>query len=773
DISKGLSVPINTIEYNLQKLIKAGLVEKAKKHFWSVKGRKIDIYKLANKHIVISPKQSKPSMSALKVLLPILLVFVAAILILGLYGFGGDDIVVIDDSNDLRQFGSMQEMKDYLEEGRQGSEFYEGFFGGARVMATDMATGGSTSGVTEVSGAKSADDYSTTNVQVEGVDEADMMKNDDKYIYTVSGGKVVILDAYPAEDMKIVGEIDIENSRVSEMYLNDDKLILFISNYGYRIAEMKCGSMADGAKCGDVYHDGSAVLIYDVSDRSNPVLDDEILFDGQYIDSRMIGDHVYVISNKYINSRGPEMPVYYLDGVAREVAIRDVSYMPYIDDSYTFTLISAIDVNDGDFNTEVFLLGRSHTVYVSEDNIYLTYTKYISPEVFFDEMVMTVFKPLVPNQIDDKIDDVLDSDMEYWEKNRAVSEVVQDYSESLRGDDKSDFDERLMEKLIEFEESLSKKREKTVVHKLEVDDLNINYKDVGEAPGRVLNQFSMDEHDGNFRIATTTGNSWGWMGGGGNSLNHLYILDDDLDLIGSVEDLAKGERIYSVRFMGDRAYMVTFRQVDPLFVIDVSDAYNPEVLGYLKITGFSNYLHPYDENHIIGIGKDATEEGLFQGMKISLFDVSDVNNPVEKAKYEIGDRGTNSYALYDHHAFMFDKERNILVIPVDLAEINESKYEEQDMAWAYGDNVWQGAYVFNIDSNMISLRGMITHDDDREETGARWYYAGKFAVKRSLFMDNYLYTVSDAVVKAHNLQTVHEISKVDLGYEEEDRRVYY
>ncbi len=204
------------------------------------------------------------------------------------------------------------------------------------------------------------------------------------------------------------------------------------------------------------------------------------------------------------------------------------------------------------------------------------------------------------------------------------------------------------------------------------------------------------------------------------STNNVYVLDQNLDIYGRLENLAPGEQIYSARFMGNRCYLVTFKKVDPLFVIDLTDPGQPEVLGELKITGYSDYLHPYDENHVIGIGKEAVaaEEGDFawyQGVKISLFDVSDVANPKEIAKYEIGDRGTDSPVLNDHKAFLFDRSKNLLVLPVSVAEIDPSQYPGGMPSWAYGEVVWQGAYVFDISLERgLELRGKITHCDGEE-----------------------------------------------------------
>jgi len=290
----------------------------------------------------------------------------------------------------------------------------------------------------------------------------------------------------------------------------------------------------------------------------------------------------------------------------------------------------------------------------------------------------------------------------------------------------------------------------------------MNYVASGEIPGMVLNQFAMDEYDGYFRVATTVH--------GEKALNNVYVLNMALNITGSLTDLALGETIYSARFMGERCYLVTFRNIDPLFVIDLSNPTNPRLLGELKITGYSSYLHPYDENHIIGIGKETVAEqedfAWYQGVKISLFDVSDVSNPREISKYEIGDRGTDSPVLWDHKAFLFDKERNLLVMPVLEAKINATQYPEGVPSWAYGQPVWQGAYVFDISvDNGLQLKGKITHVENiTDPEQGYYYYYSPFAVERSLYIDNVLYTISQAKIKMNDLGTLEYINEVELPY---------
>jgi uncharacterized secreted protein with C-terminal beta-propeller domain len=179
------------------------------------------------------------------------------------------------------------------------------------------------------------------------------------------------------------------------------------------------------------------------------------------------------------------------------------------------------------------------------------------------------------------------------------------------------------------------------------------------------------------------------------------------------------------------------------------------VLGYLKIPGVSDYLHPYDENHIIGVGMDATEEGRMKGMKLSLFDVTNVESPTEVSKYFIGDRGTSSEALSDHKAFLFSKAKNLLVIPVSLVEGDK---------W----NAWNGAYVFSLDlENGFVLKGRITHSNQTENaTEYGYYYDYQSQIRRSLYMDDMLYTISPKMIKMNTLTDLTEINNVSLPYEE-------
>lgn len=609
-----------------------------------------------------------------------------------LFNYGGVYVPTSDLSNVfgyMNQFQSYDELKDYLTE-RVSYDEYWGFpmlgRGFSDVMVMEEAgtlSGGDSEINFEVTGiAPEADgglDYSGTNVQVEGVDEADVVKTDGTYIYYAKGSEIIIVQAYPASDVKIVSRTNMSRS-IQNIYISGDRLIVFTAqtpNYYYYY---EVDGMAQ-----DEYR--SILTILDISDRGNPEEVREINMDGTYFNSRLIGDHLYFIIRN---------PAYIYDDIVELPTIREGETWTTIDADciwypnntrgwMAYHTIASMNVQDDEakLTTETFLLDEGSTIYVSPTNMYL-----ISEG--------------------------------WWRETRIT--------------------------------------------KIGIEDGEIKFRANGTVPGYVLNQFSMDEHDGYFRIATTGTNE------GRREGNNVYVMDPELNIVGSVEGLAEGEQIYSSRFIGDRCYLVTFKITDPLFTIDLSDPENPEVLGALKIPGFSTYLHPYDENILIGIGKETIEDkwgeiAWQQGVKISLFDVSNVSDPKELAKLEIGDRGTESNALYDHHAFLFSKARDLLVLPILEAQIDETDFADGKAPddW-YGEYVYQGAYVFDISEEGIELRGKVTHiQDPTEFLKSGYWFESDYQVERSLYIEDNLYTLSDGMLKVNSLDSLEELAAIDLG----------
>ncbi len=526
-------------------------------------------------------------------------------------------------------------------------------------------------------------DFSGTNIQVEGVDEADIVKTDGEYIYLVSEDTVVIVRAFPPEEAEIVTRLRLYQW-INDLFVAGDKMVVFLT-MSRNVYRDFVGSVPPPS-----FKTVTTVQVYDISDRASPELEREVTVDGSYFNSRMIGDYVYVIVREgaYIDGDEVVLPCFSSERRRWEVDPTDIYYVNYSDTYFYFTNILAINAQDPetDFSAETFLLGAASNLYVSMSSIYITAGQ--------------------------------------W-------------------------------------------KEQTDIYKIGIDEGSISFVADGSVPGRVLNQFSMDEHDGYFRIATTNG----WVSrNGGLSSNNVYVLNSTLDIVGILEDLAPGEEIYSARFMGSRCYLVTFRKIDPLFAIDLADPTKPRVLGKLKIPGFSDYLHPYDENYLIGLGKETVEaeEGDFawhQGVKLSLFEVSDVAHPKEVAKYVIGDRGSDSLARYDHKAFLFSRARNLLVIPVLVAEVDPEAYSGGVRPNTYGDYVFQGAYVLHISPEEgIFVRGRVTHldgSDDLLKSG--YWFESDYEVERSLYIDDVLYTLSGRLIKMNSLTDLSELGRIDLS----------
>jgi len=301
----------------------------------------------------------------------------------------------------------------------------------------------------------------------------------------------------------------------------------------------------------------------------------------------------------------------------------------------------------------------------------------------------------------------------------------------------------------------------TVIHKIAISNGNIAYVANGEVSGYVKNQFAMDEYNGNLRVATT---SDVWTNRGQYEYNNVFVLGPLMKVIGSLTHIAEQEKIYSTRFIGDRLYMVTFKRIDPFFVIDLSTPENPKILGKLKIPGYSDYLHPYDSTHIIGVGKETSTNDWggvsTRGVKLALFDVSDVEHPKQIDKVEIGESGTDSAALSDHKAFLFNKGKNLLVIPV--RQVTNVPVMPKTGSYDKAPLVWYGVYVFGVTPETgFSLKGTVQHGTGT--SGYYWYGSSANEVKRSLYIGNDLYTISSNKIVATSLENINKtIKTIDL-----------
>jgi inhibitor of cysteine peptidase len=546
-----------------------------------------------------------------------------------------------------------------------------------------------------------AGNYSNTNTQVMGVDEGDSVKTDGVNIYRINNQTVEIFKASPVGEMKILDTIQFnENDNDSfyptEIYVDSSHMVV-IGSYNNRSTiqmskEVGTQEVSSVAKMASPYlwKNTVKVLVYDISDINNIKEIRKVEVDGYTLSTRKIGKMLYVVSNQNLHYYREDIdnitPGYVDSAVGSEYLKIDYKDIHYLKDSVQASYLMLTGVNLEDANEPA----NMYTCLGNGSGIYMSKENlYITAQD--NNRYNNTFTDILPEATVDK----------------------------------------------------------TNIYKFKIEEGKFEFVAKGQVKGTVLNQFSMDENNEYFRVATTTNPIWNFNGEG-TTKNNVYILDKELKLSGKLEDIAMGERIYSVRFVGEKGYVVTFKNIDPLFVIDLKDVRNPTILGELKIPGFSSYIQPYDEKHLIGIGMDTQEvDGRVttKGVKLSLFDVTDYKNPKEKFSTVIGDAGTHSEVLNNHKALLFSKEKNILAFPISVVK----NQEDSENKWIYGKEVFQGAYVYNVDlENGFKLRGELTHLSPKDFNNDNYESIYNRNVQRILYINDSLYTISNDVIMAND-----------------------
>src|SRR5216117_114631 len=542
--------------------------------------------------------------------------------------------------------------------------------------------------------------HSETNAQVAGVDELDTVKNDGTYLYTVTNNTVAIVLAYPVVDAREVARLSV-NGSIQGIFIDGSQLMIISQHFQYYPVPYTftgAPTVAGGASMIAVpaysYDQTSSIWVFDLSNHSNPILTTTIIANGTLSGARLIGNYVYMISTQPIGCVGPiPVPENIVNGNSLTMLPNQIYHSDVADYAQSFTTVMGVDLSQAN------PAPTAKTFLIgASSNIYVS--------------------------------------------------LNQDY----------------------LTQPIWSQTEQTVIHRIGIDGSDISYEATGTVPGHVLNQFSMDEYNGYFRIATSeygyarilTPQTSTTISTVSQQQTDLYVLDRGLQTVGSLQGLSPGETFYAARFMGDRAYLVTYQRMDPLFVIGLQDPTQPKVLGQLNILGVSDYLQLYDGTHLIGFGKSSQNvtwenAALFQGLKLSLFDVTDPGHPIDTSDYFVGDRGSDSPALTDHRSVLFDQSLNLLVIPLSIA-LNQTT---ASCTWCYNPPVWQGAYVFNVTvQDGIVFRGGITH----LATGQlpSWNNSS-FFVTRALYIGSVLYTVSNNTVKMNSLSDLTELNTVSLA----------
>lgn len=487
-------------------------------------------------------------------------------------------------------------------------------------------------------------EHSETNTQVEGVDEADIVKTDGKYIYSfsASGGEIRIIKA--GKTPTLLKKIKVGNSDfspLSDMYLASGKLIII-------------GNRTNNAKLGTV------VYIYDVSNPEKAEKAYECEQSGFYNTSRLIGDKLYLISNYNLNTNNIKkddietyVPCVESESFEGALAADDI-YINKNCSRAVYTIVCGYDINSGSLLGSQSVLGGTYTLYCSTENI-----------------------------------------------------ITADYSENS----------------------------KTNIARFAIKDGKVEFKAEGEIDGTLLNQFSIDEYKGYFRFVTTVNSGKETRNGDVvdytmSQSNSLTVLDGELKKVSSIDNIAPDERVYSVRFMGDIAYFVTFRQVDPLFSVDLSDPKNPKIIGALKIPGFSTYLFPYGNGKLLGIGQDADENtGSTGAVKLSMFDISNPADVKESAKLILN--AYDSAALYGHKESLVDANKNIIGFSV----------------WANRGSEYR---IYGFTDGEFSLKAQITLGNVYDSV-------------RGIYIGSEFYIVTEKNLFVYDINSYTEITRINLG----------
>lgn len=609
----------------------------------------------------------------------------------------GEKVAIEVQDTDLNHFKSVQDLREYFDKTySQTTRYYDG--GIANEEMAEVQTVLSDTNNLETKSAedtsatmKESSNYYTTNTQVENVDEADIVKTDGNYIYYVTNNTIYIVKA---DELKLETKLDFsvsddENTRYypSELFIKDNKLIV-IGNF---VKYSQEGSLQDTLKSRIIQSsiNTTKAYIYDIQDKANPKELRQVDIDGNYNTSRLIGSTLYLISSKYMYYT-PDMedsdilPLYYDNASSEEYQNVDCKNIVYNENSSdnTYQTIGAVNIESNDELLVETFLGYGNTVYCSENNLYITAPIY----------------------------------------NNENTEILNS----------------------------------TEIYKFNISSGGLKYSCKTTISGDINNQFSLDEYDGNLRVATTvtieeepaktsSDNGYEVVEIGKTTTNNiLYVLDENLEKIGELTDFGIEEKIYSVRFIGKVAYIVTFEEVDPLFVIDLSDPQNPVMKGELEIPGYSSYLHPYDENHIIGIGYNVKDNGYGgvtnETVKLSMFDVSDLSNPKEIFSKTLGEGYSYSSVTYDHKLLMYDKQRSLIGFPITMKE--NGKMQESIL-------------LLNIDleNNEFKIHSQYT-------MGSYNYY-----MRKVIYIEDILYILCDNKILAFNINTSDSIGTLDLPYE--------
>ncbi len=654
----------------------------------------------------------------------LLIAFVVSVLVLGLFTylalillgkrpFGGFRLpksLPTASNIKIDKFASEEDFKTYLSESASAARSY---LGGGGLVNLSLGLDQATFSAREAFGnlgapalKETAERVSETNVQVTGIDEPDIVKLDSENIYFSFQN---LLRPMPLTETLI--ESDVRPGIIPPIPQSETQVVK-----AFPPTELaKAGSIRRSGtlllyKNNLIIFSGSTLFGYDISDAKNPkeYWSFELDSRNSIVTSRLFDGKIYIVSQQAINDSNP-CPIP-LGETLTEIACKEIYYPKLtIPVDSTFTVL-IIDPDNGEVLKKTSFVGSSGqtVIYMSGNAVYLTYPYFQSLVSFYHTFLTDKGQDLISKDALSRLAKLQGYDISESTKMTEMQIILEKYYSALTADERKRIENEFQNRLTDYSASHLREFQKTAILRLRNADLSLG--GIGEVPGSLLNQFSLDEYKGNLRVATTiSGSNFGTS----ESVNDVYILSNSLSILGQITDLGISERIYSARFVEDKGYVVTFKQTDPFYVLDLADPRNPKRTGELKIPGFSSYLHPITKDKILGVGRENAN------VKLSLFDVADPANPQEVSKYSLSEYW--SQIADTHHAFLLDDKHQVFFLPAGAS-----------------------GYIFSYQGDELKLERVVSD----------------ISAQRAVYIDDYMYIIGDTKIVVLDESTWSEVNSL-------------
>jgi uncharacterized secreted protein with C-terminal beta-propeller domain len=608
--------------------------------------------------------------------------------------------------------------------GNQG--FGSGLFRGNGMMESSPTVTSDNSAAVTAKGASNAGTLpsrvSDTNVQVAGIDEPDIVKTDGTTIYfSREGTRFYISDFIKVNNCVRVNSV---SNCTGVPVQTPEKGVTAVT--AFPIASLGIASDAIPERGEMLLVKNSHILLvlssekitaYDVTNPAQPKKKwtNNLQTNTQIVAARLKDETMYLVTGTYLDTAKP-CPIVPMMRGATSISIpcgdiwAPVSNEP-VNESYS---LFTIDPTTGEETRTTTILGDANntTIYMSENNIYLAYRMQNAMEKVMVAYLKNGTASLLSSTTIERIRVIDGYDISVSSKMNEITNAIEKEKATLSANDRLRFENELENGMSKYIETHLRDTDSTTIVRIPLSTLTVASS--GIVPGHLLNQFSLDEWNGNLRVAVTIGDQWGMAGG--KMVNDLYVLDSTFKQLGSILDLGLTERIYAARMIGNRGYLVTFRQTDPFYVLDLSNAIAPKLTGELKIPGYSAYLEPLSETRVLGVGKEGGS------VKVSLFDVSDPKNPKEISKYVLKDSWTD--VENNHHAFLRDSAHSVFFI-----------------------SGGEGGYVLSYAGDTLTLKATVSG----------------YQVKRAVYIDDILYIIGEENITALDETTWKEVKTLKLN----------